>query len=82
MPSERSNSLNTTVDRILRERLNQFEVPNDVITALKEEILAFFERPEKKPFGACVMTPAASIAADQARKEGKAQRGGSKPEII
>jgi len=82
MTSERSNSLNTTVDRILRERLKQFEVPNEVINELKDEILAFFGRPEKKPFGACVMTPGASIAADQARKAGKVQKGGPKPEII
>ena len=82
MASDKSNNLNTTVDRILRERLKQFEVPNEVLAELKDELLAFFGRPEKTPFGACVMTPGASIAADQARKTGKPQKGGPKPEIM
>jgi len=79
---ERSNDLTTTIDRILRERLEQFDIPSEIRTALRDELLAFFQRPEKKPFGACVMTPAASIAADQARKSKETQKGGSKPEII
>ena len=80
--NSRSNDLSITIDRILRERLEQYEVPIEVRNELRAELLAFFQRPEKKPFGACVMTPAASIAADQARKAGKTQEGGSKPEII
>lgn len=82
MVSERSNDLTITIDRILRERLEQFNVPIEVRNELRTELLAFFQRPEKLPFGACVMTPAASIAADQARKLKETQRGGSKPEII
>jgi len=76
------NDLPTTLDRILRERLDQFEVPTEVRQSLRDEILAFFQRPEKKPFGAAVMTPAASIAADQARKEGRAPGEDGKPQII
>lgn len=82
MASERSNDLTTTVDRILRERLEQFEVPAEVRNELRNELLAFFQRPEKQPFGACVMTPAASMAADQARKAKETQRGGATPEVI
>ena len=81
MTSERSNDLGTTVDRILRERLEQFNVPAKVRDELRGELLAFFQRPEKTPFGACVMTPAASMAADQARKEKTVQRGGATPEV-
>jgi len=80
--NNRSNDLTHTVDRILRERLEQFDVPSEVRAEIRNELLAFFQRPEKKPFGACVMTPSASIAADQARKDGKTQEGGAKPEII
>ena len=82
MASERSNDLTITVDRILRERLDQFKVPAEVRTELRNELLAFFQRPEKTPFGACVMTPAASIAADQARKEKRTQQGGATPEVM
>lgn len=81
MPSERSTDLSVTLDRILRERLEQFSVPQEVRAELRKEILAFFQRPEKKPFGACVMTPEASIAADQARKEKRTQKGGATPEV-
>jgi hypothetical protein len=81
MPSERSNDLSVTLDRILRERLDQYNVPQEVRAELRKELLAFFQRPEKKPFGACVMTPEASIAADQARKEKRTQKGGPTPPV-
>ena len=76
------NNLSTSIDRILRERLEQFNVPVEVRTALKNEILAFFQRPEKKPYGAAIMTPEASMASDQARKNGVVQDGGPTPLIL
>ena len=83
MASDKSTDLTNTIDRILRERLNQYEVPSEVRTELRREILAFFQRPETKPFGAAVMTIEASIAADQARKEKRPQApGGNTPKII
>jgi len=82
MNSDKSTDVTNTLNRILRERLEQFNVPPEVQAELRKEILAFFQRPEKKPFGACVMSPQASIAADQARKEKKTQKGGPTPEII
>lgn len=82
MVSDRSTDILTTVDRILRERLEQFNVPAEVRNELRNDLLAFLQRPEKKPFGACVMTPSASMAADQALKNRATQKGGSKPEII
>ena len=81
MPSDKSTDLSVTLDRILRERLESFNVPQEVRAELRKEILAFFQRPEKKPFGACVMTPEASIAADQARKEKRTQKGGPTPPV-
>lgn len=81
MASERSNDMSVTLDRILRERLEAFSVPQEVRAELRKELLAFFQRPEKKPFGACVMTPEASIAADQARRDKKTQRGGPTPPV-
>lgn len=82
MVSERKNDFTTTVDRILKERLEQFKVPVEIRNEIRNELLAFFQRPEKKPFGAAVMTPAASMAADQARKAKETQRGGATPDII
>lgn len=82
MPSDKSTDLSVTLDRILRERLEAFNVPQEIRGELRKEILAFFQRPERKPFGACVQTPQASMAADQARKEKKTQKGGATPEII
>lgn len=83
MASDRNTEITKTIDRLLRERLEQFEIPSEVRIALRNDILAFFQRPEVKPFGAAVMTPEASIAADQARKSGTTQQPGTKtPEII
>jgi hypothetical protein len=80
---DKSNDMTVTLDRILRERLDQFEVPVEVRNELRRDILAFFQRPEKKPFGAAVMTPEASMAADQARKEKRAQKPGENtPKVI
>jgi hypothetical protein len=79
MVSDKSTDPSVTLDRILRERLEAFNVPQEVRGELRKEILAFFQRPETKPFGACVMTPEASMAADQARKTGKPQKGGPTP---
>lgn len=83
MNAERSTEIHNTVDRILRERLEQYNVPQPVREEVRREILAFLQRPEKKPFGAAVMTPEASMAADQARKDKLVQKPGSSvPRII
>jgi len=82
MATDKSTDISTTVDRILRERLEQYNVPSEVRSEIRAELLAFFQRPERKPFGAAIMTPAASMAADQARKTKQTQRGGPTPEII
>ena len=81
MPSDKSTDLTNTLNRILRERLASFNVPPEIQAELRKEILAFFQRPEKTPFGACVMSAEASMAADQARKEKKTQKGGPTPPI-
>lgn len=80
MASDKSADFNTTLDRILRERLEPFDVPSEIRTSLRQEILAFFQRPEKNPHGACIMTPEASMAADQERTNGTST--GAKPQII
>jgi len=83
MTSDKSTDVTTTLDRILRERLEQFEIPAEVRAEIRGAILAFFQRPEVKPFGAAVMTAEASIAADQARKEKRTQQPGTGvPKII
>lgn len=77
-----TNDAGLTLDRILRERLEQFEVPQEVRAALRQDLLAFFGRPERKPFGACVMTPEASVAADKERVEKRNDPNNAKPKII
>jgi hypothetical protein len=77
-----SNETGLTLDRILRERLEQFDVPQEVRAALRTEIMTFFGRPERNPFGACVMTPEASVAADKERIEKRGDPGNAKPRII
>lgn len=82
MSKQNSNDSELTLDRILRERLEQFEVPLEVRSQLRTELLSFFGRPERKPFGACVMTPEASVAADKERQEKRGDPGNAKPRII
>jgi hypothetical protein len=83
MATDRSNDPAITLTRILRERLEQYNVPGEVQAALRKEILAFMGRPERKPSGAVVMTPEASIAADKAKQEKRSQTAESpKPRII
>lgn len=77
-----NKDMSTSIERILRERLEQFNVPAEVRTELKNEILAFFQRPDKKPYGASIMTPEASMASDQARKDGKVQESGGPTPLI
>lgn len=82
MASDKNTDPGQTLDRILRERLEQFEVPTEVRQELRRDILAFFQRPEQKPFGATVMTPEGSMASDQARREKRPQRPGTGPRIV
>ena len=83
MVTDKSTDLSNTIDRILKERLDQFNVPTEIRSGLRREILAFFQRPEVTPYGAAVMTPEASIAADQARKDKRTQAPGTNtPKII
>ncbi len=83
MASDRNADILPTLDRILRERLEQFDVAVEVRNELRNEILAFFQRPEIEKFGATIMTPEASMAADQARKSGRPQPPGAHtPKVI
>lgn len=82
MASETNNSMAGIVERILRERLEQFKVPVEVREQIAAEILGILERPERKPYGAAVMTAEASIAADKARERGRASRDDAKPQIM
>lgn len=77
-----SNDMTLTVDRILRERLEQYDVPQEVRAELRKDLMSFFGRPERKPFGACVMTPEASVAADKERIEKRADANNAKPKIV
>jgi len=81
MAEPTNNSTGHTLDRILRERLEDFKVPTEVRNAIAEEILALMQRPERKPYGAAVMTPEASLAADKARERG-ARSDDAKPQIM
>lgn len=73
--------LEIVLTRLLNERLINFNVPEEVRSGLLNDILAAVSAPEKKPHGACVMTAAASMAADRQIAKNKV-KGGPKPEII
>jgi hypothetical protein len=79
---ERRNETQNYLDRILRERLDAFAVPSEIRNSIRDEILSLIERPERKPYGACVMTPEASMAADMAKKENRVPDSSAKPRII
>lgn len=71
------------IDKILRERLNAFNVPTEIQQSIRNEICAYVGRPEKRIHGACTMSAEASFAADQARMNKKVQSPDSeKPKII
>jgi hypothetical protein len=61
MVTERKENIEVVIRRIIAERLIDFDVPGEVITNIRDEILAAVNKPEKKPFGATVMTPEASL---------------------
>lgn len=82
MASETNNSMAGIVERILRERLDQFKVPVEVREQIASEILGILERPERKPYGAAVMTAEASMAADRARERKQARPDDAKPQIM
>jgi len=80
--AERKAETNAILDRILRERLAPFNVPVEIRNSIRDEVLSLIERPERKPYGACVMTPEASMAADMAKKENRIPDQSAKPKII
>ena len=82
MNTEKKMDLQNVIERILRERLEQFEVPLEIRNTIRDELLAFFQRPQTKPFGATCMTPEASMAADKARKAGRVQTDGPTPQVM
>jgi hypothetical protein len=83
MVSDKKSDIDGMLDRIMLERLKQFDVPKEVRDELKRQILALFQRPENKRFGATVMTVEASMAADVSRKEKRTQEPGpNTPKVI
>jgi hypothetical protein len=83
MATDPKNDIDSIIDRVLRERLADFDVPVEVRNEIAREMLNILARPERKPYGACVMTPGASEAADRARTSGKSTPGdGEKPQIV
>ena len=70
------------IDRILKERLNQYQVPIEIQNEIRKELMSAMSRPEKQKKGCTIMTPSASMAADLARKSGKPQVGGEKPQVL
>jgi len=78
--TERQENLDIAIARLLRERLEQFEVPVEVRNELGDALLGLLGRPERTKFGACVMTPQASMDGDRQRRGETGS--GSKPEIV
>jgi hypothetical protein len=72
---------NSDLEKLLRESLAQFNVSDEAIKTLKEKLLSLFQRPDRKPSGAAVMTAEASMAADKARR-GLGTPSDAKPRIV
>lgn len=68
--------------RLIRERLNGFEVPNEVQRALRDDLFALVNKPSKKKHGAAVMTPDASLEADLIQQGQKLPPGAGRPKIV
>lgn len=81
---DREVELKTNLTRLLKERLDAFQVPGEIQKSLREEIWTMFAVANtKKPFGACVMTPEASMAADPNNPmRGEDSSLNAKPRII
>jgi hypothetical protein len=78
--TSQQEDLSIAVARILRERLEQFDVPAEVRAELATGLLNLLGRPERTKFGACVMTPEASMDGDRQRR-GESGTG-DKPRIV
>jgi len=68
MATEKRESIEATVRRLLAERLMEYDVPGPVISEIRDEIMVIVNTPEKKPYGAAVMTQEASINENQRPK--------------
>lgn len=62
-----SAEMRKNIVKLLKGRLNGFDIPNEIFNATAEDIVAEFEKPSRDKHGACVMTADASIAADEDR---------------
>jgi hypothetical protein len=82
MSTDPKNNIEAVIDRILRERLNDFNVPREIQHNIRDEFIQVLARPERTPYGACVMTPEASLAADKAKQRGTASPDDEKPRIV
>lgn len=82
--TEKQETIQVAVARLLRERLEQFEVPVEVRNELTEGLLNLLGRPERSKTGACVMTAEASMEADRQRGNGPGNLapGSGKPRIV
>lgn len=82
-PNAKGYDPHKQVMALLQERLNPFKVPNEVMRALRDDIIAIVQAPEKKKSGrAAVMTASASAAADKIRKGEKLPPEAGRPTQI
>lgn len=67
---------------LLRKRLEPFNVPNDVVRGIRDDIVKLTLPAKKKPFGAAVMTKEASEAGDQIKRGSDVAPASAKPKIV
>ena len=78
--SKPQEDLPSAINRVLRERLEQFEIPVEVRKNIATELLNLVGRPERQKSGVTIMTPEASMDADRQRR-GETPIG-NKPRVI
>jgi hypothetical protein len=61
MATEKKENIEIVIRRIIAERLIDYDVPGEIISSIRDEVLAAVNKPERKPYGATVMTQEASL---------------------
>lgn len=82
-PNHQSFTPNQSVFLLLKERLDNFNVPKEILEALANDIVICMSSPAKVQFKrAAVMNPSASIAGDEKKKGRDIEPGSSRPTQI
>jgi hypothetical protein len=82
-PNSPAFSPEASIYLLLKERLEKFAVPKEILEELRNDIMMLMSSPSKMQFKrAAVMTPQASISGDEKKKGRDIEPGSSRPTQI